>query len=314
MATIANGAQHSLWFVEEFGYADTVETEGVDTFSFIPLPHTGTTLSVSKDGIESEKLRGDRQIEEFRHGNKTVGGDITSELEWGSFDALIEAVMCGTWGSPATDVLVAGTTRRSFTIQRRFEDLDTVEYHNHFGCEFNTMSLSIAPNAMVGATFGVVGKTLSIATSQISDHSGDTSPTDYKPFDSFTGTVTEGGTAITTVTSLDLSIENGLEPLFSIGSQETIRPSIGKSRVSGTLGLYFDEKTEYEKFLNETESSLEVTLTDSSSNSLKITLPRIKYNSGQPDVSGEGSVILSMDFIALYDTSTSTNIKFDRTP
>lgn len=33
MATIANGAQHSLWFVEEFGYADTVETEGVDTFS-----------------------------------------------------------------------------------------------------------------------------------------------------------------------------------------------------------------------------------------------------------------------------------------
>ena len=314
MATIANGAQHSLFFVEEYAYADIVQNDGVDTFSFIPLSHTGTTLAVSKDGIMSEKLRGDRQIEEFRHGNKTVGGDITSELEWGSFDALIEAVVCGTWSG--SDILKTGTTRRSFTIQRRFNDLDTVEYHNHFGCEFNSMSLSIAPNALVTATFGVVGKSLTIATSQLADYSADTSPTDYVPFDSFTGTVTEGGTAITTVTSLELSIQNGLEPLFSVGSQETSRPSIGKSNVTGTIGLYFDEKTEYEKFLNETESSLSVTLTDLSGNDLKITLPRIKYNSGQPDVSGEGAIIISMDFQALYDDTggVETNIEFDRTP
>ena len=72
--TFANGAQHSLHYIAETTYGTTPSTPG-----FKPIPHTGTTLNVSKDAVESEKLRGDRQVEDFRHGNKTVGGEISCD-------------------------------------------------------------------------------------------------------------------------------------------------------------------------------------------------------------------------------------------
>ena len=301
---IANGAQHSLHYIAESTYGTTPSTP-----TWTPLPHNATTLNLTKDAIESEKLRGDRQVEDFRHGNKQVGGDVTSELEYGALDDIIEAVMCGSW---TTNVLKAGTTRRSFTLERKFADLATPEFHRYTGCEFNTLSMTIAPNALVTTTFGVIGKDIALATSEIasSTYSSDVGNT---PFDSFTGTITEGGSSIATVTELTFSIENGLEALFSVGSDTTNRPSIGKSRVTGSLTTYFDSKALYEKFLNETASEIVCTLTDTAGNDLQIDIPNVKYNSGQPDVSGEGAVTVSMDFVALYSTSDASQLVFTRT-
>jgi hypothetical protein len=302
--TIANGAQHSLHYVAETTYGTTPSTP-----NFSALPHTGTTLAVTKDAVESEKIRGDRQVEDFRHGNKTVGGEVSAELEYEAFDDLLEAALCGSW---ATDVLKAGTTRRSFTLQRKFADLATPEFHTYTGCEVNSLSLSVAPNSMVTTTFGIIGKNLSIATSPAS---GSVYGLDVgnSPFDSFTGSITEGGSSIATVTSIEMSLENGIEPLFSVGSQVTNRPSIGRSRLTGTLTTYFESKTLYEKFLNETSSSIVLTLTDPDGNSYEIDLPNVKYNSGQPDVAGEGAVTIAMEFVALYDTTDSSQIVVTRT-
>jgi len=302
---IANGAQHSLHFIAESTYGTTPSTP-----TWTPLPHTGTTLALSKDGIESEKLRGDRQVEDFRHGNKSVSGDVSAELEYGAFDDILEAVMCGTW---TTNVLKTGTTRRSFTLERKFADLATPEFHRYTGCEFNTMSMSISPNAMVSTTFGVVGKDLALDTAEVasSTYSADIGNT---PFDSFTGSINEGGSSIATVTALDISIENGLEPLFLVGSDTTSRPSIGKSRVTGSLTTYFDSKALYEKFLDETESDIVCTLTDLNGNDYIIDLTKVKFNSGQPDVSGEGAVTVSMDFVALYSSADASQLVITRTP
>ena len=302
---IANGAQHSLHYIAEVTYGTTPATP-----TWTPLPHTGTTLALTKDAIESEKLRGDRQVEDFRHGNKSIGGDVSSEMEYGAFDDILEAVMCGTW---STNVLKSGSTRRSYTLERKFADLDTAEFHRYTGVEFNSMALSVAPNAMVSASFTVVGKDITLATAEVasSTYSADVGNT---PFDSFTGSITEGGSSIATVTSLDMTIENGLEPLFSVGSDTTNRPSIGKSRVTGTLVTYFDSKTLYEKFINETASEIVCTLTDVDGNSLQIDIPNVKYNSGQPDVAGEGAVTVSMDFVALYSSSDASQLVITRTP
>jgi hypothetical protein len=301
---IANGAQHSLHYVAETTYGTTPSTP-----SFTPLPHTGTTLAVTKDAIESETIKGDRQVDDFRHGNKSVSGDVTSELEYGAFDDILEAVLCGTW---ATDILKAGVTRRSFTLQRKFADLTTPEFHTYTGCEFNSMALSVAPNAMVGVTFGVVGKNLSLATTAITGSTFGSDPT-TSPFDSFTGSITEGGSSIATVTAIEMSLENGIEPLFSVGSQTTNRPSIGRSRLTGTLTTYFESRTLYEKFLNETSSSIVLTLTDLDGNDYEISMPNVKYNTGQPDVAGEGAVTIAMDFVALYDSTDDSQIKITRT-
>ena len=68
------------------------------------------------------------------------------------------------------------------------------------------------------------------------------------------------------------------------------------------------------KFQNETESSLDITMTDPDGNTFQIEIPKLKYNSGQPDVSGEGSVTVSMDFQAIYDSVDASNIVITRNP
>lgn len=304
MTAIAEGSQHSVSMIVEVTYGTTPSTPAMTS-----LPHTAFTLGLQKDAIQSSKLRADRQIEDVRHGNVQIGGDLTAELEYGAFDAVLEAVFMGTWSG---DVLKVGSTRRSFTIERKFANIATPEWWRYTGCEFNTMNLSVAPNSMIGATFGVVGQGLSIGTAIIS---GQTYGADVGniPFDSFTGAITEGGSAIAIVTAADISLDNGLEPRFVIGSNETIQPTAKRSNCSGSITAFFESKTLFEKFQNETASELVLTLTDPAGADYAIDIPNIKYMGGNPDVSDEGSVSITMDFQALYSSGDASQIVITRT-
>ena len=213
------------------------------------------------------------------------------------------------------DRLKAGVTRRSFTVERFFGDILSADkpYHRFTGVEFNTLSLAINANAMITGTFGVLGQNMTTATAIIAGATYAT-PTTTSPLDSFTGTLNEAGTPIAVITEIQLNLENGLEARFVVGSKASIRPSIGRSNCSGQITAYFENSLLLDKFINETESSIVFELPDGAGNKYVVTLPRIKYNGGQPDVDGEGPITLSMPFQALLDATTQTNIQIERVP
>lgn len=312
MAKTATGARHGLTLIQEVTYGVTPATPQLDN-----VRHTSCTLGATKTPIESAELRDDRQIAHFRLGNKSVSGDIGFELSYGTFDEILQALLGGTWnvGVPAlgTDQLQVGGIRRSFSAERFFANLDTPEYHRFTGLEFNSFSLTVAPDAIVSGSFSCICQDSSIDTAVIA---GATYPaaTVSQPYDSFSGVITEGGVAIASVTSIDMSLENGLNPLFVVGSDVTEQPSIGKSRVTGTMNVFFQSKALLDKFLNETASALVFTLIDPDGNAYDFTFPNIRYTGGQPDVSGEGEVSLAMPFTALYDVTEGSNLTIERTP
>lgn len=304
---MADGSRHSLRMVAENTYGVTPSDP---VFEYVR--HTGTTLGLSKEGLQSEELRDDRQISDFRHGARQVGGDITFELSYGSFDPILEALLGGTW---TNDVLKAGIIRRSFTLERFFGDILPADkpYHRFTGVEFNTLQLQVNANEMITGTIGVVGKDMITDSAAIPGATyGAVSTT--SPLDSFTGTLNEAGTPIAVITEIQLNLDNGLDPRFVVGSKTTLRPAIGRSNVSGTITAYFENSLLLDKFINEVESSILFNLPDGAGNNLKFTLPRIKYNGGQPDVQGEGPITLSMPFQALLDPVTGTNIIIEREP
>lgn len=309
---MANGSRHSMRYIAESTYGQTPATP-----AFKMIRHTGTTLGLSKESLQSEELRDDRQIADFRHGAYQVGGDISIELSYGSFDDLLEAVMLGTWeiDSPSAgiDRLKAGVTRRSFTIERFFGDIASVDkpYHRFTGVEFNTLALAINANAMITGTFGVLGQNMATGTTIITGATY-AAATTTSPLDSFTGTLNEAGTPIAVITEISLSLENSLEARFVVGSKQSIRPSIGRSNVTGQVTAYFENSALLDKFINETESSIVFELPDGAGNKYTFTLPRIKYTGGQPDVDGEGPITLAMPFQALLDPTTGTNLMIDR--
>ena len=301
--TIATGSRHNLSYVLESTFGTTPTNP-----SFTPIRHTGTTLGLSKDSIESEELREDRQVAHYRHGNKSVTGDVNFELSYGGLDALLEATLCGTW---ATNVLLAGTTRRSFTVERHHQDIG--KFLRSTGCQFNTMSLSVAPNSMVTGSFGVIGSGFSSSGTALTNATYSAEST-TAPFDSFTGAITEGGSAIAIITALELNIDNGMEALYVVGSSDTLLPSIGKSMVTGSVTAYFENTTLMDKFVNETTSALQFTLTDAAGNDYIFLLPKVKYNSGNPEVSGPGAITLTLDFVSLFNSASDKQIKITRVP
>lgn len=387
---MANGSRHSMRYIAESTYGTTPATP-----AFKPIRHTSTTLGLSKESLQSEEIRDDRQIADFRHGAYQVGGDMNIELSFASFDDLLEAVLLGTWtatkttgaqsfsatvgtvvrsaGSFLTDgfavndvvinsgftnagnngrfrisaltatvmtltalegqtmvveaaaagrqvdslraILKAGTVRRSFTVERFFGDILTIDkpYHRFTGVEFNTLALAISANAMITGTLGVLGQNMTTDTAIVAGATY-AAPTTTSPLDSFTGTLNEAGTPIAVITEIQLNVENGLEARFVVGSKASIRPSIGRSNCSGQITAYFENSLLLDKFINETESNIVFELPDGAGNKYIFTLPRIKYNGGQPDVEGEGPITLSMPFQALLNAATSTNIQIERVP
>lgn len=301
--TIATGSRHNLSYVVEATFGTTPTNP-----SFTPIRHTGTTLGLSKDAVESEELREDRQVAHFRHGNKSVTGDINFELSYGGLDALLEATLCGAW---ATNVLKAGTTRRSYTVERHHQDIG--KYLRSTGCQFNTMSLSVAPNSMVTGSFGIIGSGFTTSGSALGSATYSAEST-TAPFDSFSGSITEGGSAIAIITALELNIDNGMEALYVVGSADTLLPSIGKSSVTGSVTAYFENTTLLDKFVAETTSAIQFTLTDAAGNDYIVLLPKVKYNSGNPEVSGPGAITVTLDFVALYNSSDASQIKITRVP
>lgn len=302
---MSDGSRHGLRYIAESTYGTTPATPTLQK-----LRHTSCSLALSKNSSQTAELRDDRQIADLRHGAYQVGGDIGFELSTQTFDDFIEALMCGTWSA---DVLKAGSIRRSFTIERYFADIASGDkpFHRFTGCEINAMSLSVTPDARVTGSFSILGQSMATDTVILTGASY-TEPNSRKVLDSFSGAITEGGQGIGIVTEISLNISNGLEARHVVGSKETVRPSIGQSNITGQATLFFENSTMLDKFINETESSITFTLPDGEGNSLEFDLPRIKYTGGQPDVSGPGSILLTMPFQALYDEAEATNLKITR--
>lgn len=385
---MSDASRHKLYVVKETVYGTTPATPSMSA-----VRHTGTTLGMAKGSQLSEELRADRQISDFRHGTRQIGGDLSVELSFGSFDMLLAAALCGIWAAKATveatnlsitdvneitsaaanfetlgfevgdeivitgftdganngtfiietvaagvmtvtvdtlvveaagdtveittskEVLTAGVERSSFSFLRHFTDQETGDkpFHLFSGVVVNTFSLTVSPEPLITGTFGVLGKDGALATTAPAGSTLGT-PSTSRVFNAFNGSVKENDVELGIATEISFTLENGMEPRWVIGSSRTLEPSIGRSNLTGSLVVYFDDSSMVEKFYNETSTSLEFTLVDPDNNSYTFLIPNISLTGGQPDVSGQSTVTLSVPFQALLDSAVGSNIKITKTP
>jgi hypothetical protein len=204
-----------------------------------------------------------------------------------------------------------GTTVTSFVIERYF--IDVTQYQLYTGGIINGFSLDLAPNGMVTGGFSFLFKDAENASSAY--HDGD--PVDVetnRPFDSFTGYINENNTASEVLSALNFSLDNGFERNFVLMADTCPQMTSGRSNVTGSITAYFENKTLYDKFVNETESSLEVGFQDNNLNGYVITLPRVKYTSAETPVNSDGAIINTMNFQALDDATEASNIIIRKQP
>ena len=296
----AQGSRSSLSYIVESTFGTTPAGD------FINLPFTTHSLNLTKDRVAGNDIQSDRMPRVDRHGNRQASGDIVADLRDADYDAFLEAAMLNSWSS---DVLKVGTTPKFFSIEDYSADIDQARLFT--GMTVNTMGVSLAPNQMITTTFGMVGKNMTVGATEKTQ----TDASGAAPFDAYSGDLSIGNvgspSASAIVTGLEFTLTNGFAPTFVIGDDSAPSLEYGRAEVEGTLSAYFEDAALLNRFVDETETAIEVSVGDGT-NDMTFLFPRVKINSADVGVDGPTSRVISMSFVGLYDTTEGTNLKITR--
>lgn len=298
----AQGSRSSLSYIVESTFGTT------PAGNFTNLPFSTHSLNLTKDRVAGNDIQADRMPRVDRHGNRQVAGDIAVDLRDADYDDFLESALLNVW---STNVLKVGTTPKFFSIEDYAADIDQARVFT--GCSVSSLAISLAPNQMVTTTFGMVGKDMVISGTEKTQDAA----SGAAPFDAYSGDISIGnvgaGAAVAIVTSLDFTLNNSYAPTFVIGDDSAPSLEYGRAEVEGTLTAYFEDASLINRFLNETETEIEVSVDDpTGANSYTFLFPRVKINSAEVGVDGPTSRMISLSFVALYDATEGTNLKITR--
>lgn len=294
----SQGSRTRLSFLPEVTFGTT------PSGNFTELPFTTHSLNLSKERVTGNDIQSDRMPRVDRHGNRTASGDIVVDLRNGNYDALLESLMFNAWDaspSSAPDQLKVGTTLKSLSIEDYLSDIDQAKLFT--GMVVSQASFSMQPNQMITTTFSMIGKDMSLSTSEKTV----TAAAVNQPFDAYSGDFRIGNhdgalSALTAVTSVDFTINNNVNPTFVIGESSTPQLEFGRCEVEGTITAYIEDASLLNRFLNETETAFDVSINDpSGTNEYKFFFPKVKINSADTPVENPQSRLVTLSFVALYD-------------
>lgn len=287
---------------------------------------TGLTVDVDATGKTFTRSAGSWVTDGVKVGDKITFGGFAAAGNNGTFvvSAVTDLVVTCATATGLVDVtddtdvtattdrhiLKQGVTKKFFSIEEGFTDI--AQYQVMAGAIVNAFGLEIRPNAIVSGSFGLLGLAAGALAGTSIDASPDAAPT-TSPFDSYTGTLKEGGVAIAIVTGLSINVANGLEHFFALFDDDPYKIGTGRANITGRLSAYFEDATLANKFLAETESSIELELEDPDGNKYTVLIPRIKYTGADRSMS-ENNVAIDLPFQALYDSTTATAIQITRKP
>jgi hypothetical protein len=230
------------------------------------------------------------------------GGTVTTEVAGDSVTI--------TMGPQITN----GTTKRSFTFEKDYTDL-TSTLAVYTGMMIDRLSLDIAAEAIITATFGLMGKDADSKTSSLV--TGTPQPADE--YDVMAAVdevyaVMENLTSID-VTAITLELTNNLRAMMQVGDVGPVDEGAGKVGVSGTVQMYFETSTIMDKYIDQTATQVAFILEDAAGNAYVVDMPQIRYTSGERVAGGENTdIIANMGFSAYRDETEGVTIriaKFD---
>lgn len=272
------------------------------TGNFLTLPFSSHSLDLSKSTVESQTVRSDREVSDFRHGNIQIGGSIEVEMRFGdaATELLLQSAMFNVWASNEMGV---GTQRTFLSIEDGM--LDAGIYRMFTGCEVSRFALNIQPGEIVKGTFDIIGRNGAVAGSS----SGGTpvAASTNVPMDAFSGFVYDqfpsSGAELAVVAGLEITVDNGLQPTFVVGTNVAPFQEYGRGRITGQMQVYAKDSTFLSRFINETEVPLLVQVADPSGNDYVFYMPRCKYTGAQLPHQSEQSRMITVPFVALKPTS-----------
>jgi hypothetical protein len=197
-------------------------------------------------------------------------------------------------------------THDYFTIEHWFSDIEQSEVFSDVNV--SNIQVAIPATGLATTTFPLVGLGLSTGTSQVL-----TSPTAISTSGAVAGAnglMMVNGAAVAVITSIDFDVNGNTAAADAVVGANS-RPDVfqGTVAVTGNMTVYFTDATFRDYFINETEVSVNVTLTTSSDKAadfISFQMPRVKV--GGADVTdGQNGLTRSFPFVAIKDVTGGAN-------
>lgn len=215
------------------------------------------------------------------------------------------------------DYIRNSTTKKSYSIERQYLDQTSPLYEVFTGMTVDTFNMAAEAASIVTSTFGFLGKDSAMSTTRTSGATDKAAPTnDVLNSSSNIASIREGGSVISGsnfVLNLSVNVANNLRRNNAVGSIGAVEMGVGESTVTGELTTYFDDSTLVDKVIDNTETSLDFRFIDSDDQAMIVDMPRVKYSSGAPDVTGKNTdVTANLQYQALRDTTLGYQIQLQR--
>lgn len=286
------------------------------------LRFTGENLGIRKTTVLSDEIRSDRQRTDMPLVGIDAAGDINMEAIYGAeFDLILQAALCGAWGTPSANNLRNGVTNRSFGIEAGF--LDIAKYIYFRGCIPSKFALDIAARQIVKVSTSWMGQRGVPAGTSIAGTTTPTEPTANAPMKAGSGiSILDSGTANeefagVTARRITIDIANTLRARELATSEYGAEPGRSVMEITGTIETYFDDIVRYQAFLANAFFAAKFRITDlgivAAANTYEFTLPTMKISDAPVEIPGnEADIMQTFSWRALLDPAVGYAMNVER--
>jgi len=265
---------------------------------------TGDDLTFEPVIEQSEEIAGvTRGVSDLISVGQNVSGGYGFELSVGNMDDVMQALLGGTW---STDILVPGSTFRSFTIEKYYSDI--ARYLAFKGMVPNALSLDFQPRTKITGICGFTGASaVSSAASLVGTGTVTAANTNavMRTGAGITALKFDGVAAATVgirVRSIQLTVEQEVSPDYVVDADAPSGVAAGNFKVTAALETYFDSAVALDWVLGNTTKAIEWTA-NSGTKSYKFELPKVSFSGGAPAGAQKGAgILLPLAATALIDT------------
>lgn len=262
------GAQASASYLA-YGAETVWGTAAVDLTA---LRFTSESLVGSKTRDRPNEIDGQRSVSHAITTAEGAAGAINFAKSFGTYDAFIEALVGGVWGTviPNVNILVDGSTFTSFTIEKKVQ---AAQFFRYTGMYPTGMNLQISNGAFVGGSFNFVGKSEAKAAAAL-DATVTAAPAG-RVINASAGVISIllGGATIGKAVSMNFNIQNqGAGEQRAVGSTSAAGINPGILMATADCELYFADYSLYDRFIAESTAELAVRIQDTAGKGYTIKL------------------------------------------
>ena len=226
-------------------------------------------------------------------------------------------IMASTAGyAISSSTIQNANTAKSFTMEHNLTDVS--QFLTYTGMRVNTMELNMDVGGIVSGSFGFLGQGHTIQGTTLLPGSPVASQT-LEVMNAVTdiGAIYENGSSLLTSTSfiksVKMSVSNNLRGQKAVATFGNAGVGYGELMVSGSLEVYFQDATYYNKWLNGTNTSLSIGMADALGNGYLIDFEKVTFKDGNFNPGGrQNDVMLTLPFQTFFNAATGRGIRITR--